>query len=254
MAAAMDTVISSDGTRIAYERTGEGPPIVLIHGSLNDHNAWAAVAPLLADRFTVYAIDRRGRGGSGPIAEHAIEREFEDVCAVIDEAGGPVDLVGHSLGAHVALGAAAVAPERIKHLVLYEPPTPAQMDAPWFEESDASEAVARFFRENVRVPQDQVEALQASPFWPYFVAHAPSYPPEMRALTSHRFDPTRFSSLKMPALLLVGSETDELGELLRNIEPYLGRPEWHTFEGQGHGAMRNVPDVFAQVVTEFLSR
>jgi pimeloyl-ACP methyl ester carboxylesterase len=251
----MNTVTSSDGTAIAYERTGDGPPLVLVHGSLNDHLAWAAVAPLFAQRFSVYAMVRRGRGASGPPAEHSIEREFEDVVAVIGAAGDSVDLVGHSYGAHCALGAAAMVPERIKHLVLYEPPTPGQVRAEWFQETDPTDAVARFFRENVGVPEDQVEALRASPFWQYFVANAPSYPPEMRALLAHSFDPGQFRRLAMPALFLIGSESGErLGTMLREIEPDLKRPEWHTLEGQGHAAMRMAPQLFADAVTDFLLR
>jgi pimeloyl-ACP methyl ester carboxylesterase len=251
----MNSVTSSDGTKIAYERTGTGPPLVLVHGSLNDHNAWAAVAPLLAERFTVYAMDRRGRGASGPPAEHALEREFEDLAAVMDAAGSNVDLVGHSFGAHCALGAAAIAPSRVKHLLLYEPPTADQMVAPWFEQIDASEAVARFFRENIGVPGDQVEALRASPFWPYFLAHAPSYPAELRAFMAYHFDPATFRGLMMPTMLMVGSESGErLGAVLRDIEPYLASTEWHTFEGQGHAAMRTAPKLFVEAVMDFLSR
>ena len=103
----MEHVSSADGTPIAYARTGSGPPLVLVHGSLNDRNAWGAVLPALAQHHTVYAMDRRGRGESGQPAEHALERQFEDVVAVIEAAGAPVDLIGHSYGAHCALGAAA---------------------------------------------------------------------------------------------------------------------------------------------------
>jgi pimeloyl-ACP methyl ester carboxylesterase len=249
----MNTVRSSDGTEIAFDRTGNGPPLVLVHGSLNDHNAWAAVAPLFAERFTVFAMDRRGRGGSGRPAEHALEREFEDVVAVMVAAGDKVDLVGHSFGAHCALGAAVLAPDRVKHLVLYEPPTQAQVVAPWFEQTEPSEAVAKFFRENVGVPRDQVEALRASPFWAYFVAHAPSYPPEMRALAAHSVNHEGLRNLTMPAMLLAGSDTrEQLGAMLREIEPLLSDTRWHTLEGQGHAAMRMAPTLFAEAVMDFL--
>jgi pimeloyl-ACP methyl ester carboxylesterase len=254
----MNTVTSSDGTRIAYERTGEGPPLVLVHGGLNDRNAWAGVVPLFAERFTVFAMDRRGRGESGAPAEHAIEREFEDVCAVIDAAGPSVDLIGHSYGAHCALGAASSAPGRVKHLVLYEPPPLAlvsQLAEQEFENKEAPEAIARFFRNTIGVPPEQVEALRASPFWSYFVSHAPSMAPEVRALRGYDFDPKRFVNLTMPVLFLIGSETgDRLGAALRDVEPYVAHAEWHTFEGQGHAAMRMAPPMFAEAVLSFLSR
>jgi pimeloyl-ACP methyl ester carboxylesterase len=101
----METVTSRDGTPIAYERGGEGPPLVLVHGTTADHLTWEHVLPELQKHFTIYAIDRRGRnesGGGGGIA-YDIEREFEDVVALIDSIGGMVDLLGHSYGAICAL-------------------------------------------------------------------------------------------------------------------------------------------------------
>jgi pimeloyl-ACP methyl ester carboxylesterase len=104
----METVTSRDGTPIAYERGGEGPPLVLVHGTTSDHLTWEPVLPELQKHFTVYAIDRRGRGesGNGGGAGYDIEREFEDVVAVIDSIDGPADLFGHSYGAICALEAA----------------------------------------------------------------------------------------------------------------------------------------------------
>src|SRR5262245_18789348 len=107
----MDLVRSADGTPIMYERTGSGPPLVLVHGSLNDRTVWRAVLPAFEQRHTVFAMYRRGRNDSGPPAEHALERQFEDVAAVIEAAGEPVDLLGHSYGARCALGAAALVSE-----------------------------------------------------------------------------------------------------------------------------------------------
>jgi pimeloyl-ACP methyl ester carboxylesterase len=160
-------VTSADGTRIAYERSGSGPPLVLVHGSLNDHGIWAAVAPALAQHFTVYAMDRRGRGESGTSSEPELERQFEDVLAVIDAAGAPVDLIGHSFGAHCALGAAAMAPERVKHLVLYEPPPVDDVRsavAEAFEKLPVDDAVTQFLELNLGNPKEQVAALQKTPF------------------------------------------------------------------------------------------
>jgi peptide-methionine (S)-S-oxide reductase len=85
----MATITSKDGTRIAYSRSGSGPPLVLVHGTTADHTRWARVLPELEPHFTVYAMDRRGRGGSGDAADYAIEREFEDVAAVVDAIGDP---------------------------------------------------------------------------------------------------------------------------------------------------------------------
>jgi pimeloyl-ACP methyl ester carboxylesterase len=91
----METVTSRDGTPIAYERGGEGPPLVLVHGTTSDHSTWELVQPEQQEHFTVYAMDRQGRNESGGGGDSAynIEREFEDVVAIIDSMDGPVDLL-----------------------------------------------------------------------------------------------------------------------------------------------------------------
>ena len=114
-------VASLDGTRIAVHRSGEGPPLVLVHGAAADHSRWRPVLPALERRFTVLAVDRRGRGGSGDAAAYALEREVEDVVAVVEAAGEPVALLGHSHGAVCALEAARLT-GGVRALVLYEPP------------------------------------------------------------------------------------------------------------------------------------
>src|ERR671910_144572 len=115
-----ETGPSVDGTPIAYWRSGEGPPLVLVHGTAADHSRWASVLPAFEQRFTVYAIDRRGRGGSGDSDDYAIEREFEDVAAMVDSLGEPVNVLGHSYGGLCALEA-ALRTRNVRKLVLYDP-------------------------------------------------------------------------------------------------------------------------------------
>ena len=117
----VEQVVSADGTPIAVWRSGEGPPLVLVHGAAADHSRWAPVLPALEERFTVLAIDRRGRGRSGDADDYALEREFEDVAAVVEWAGEAVNVLGHSHGGVCALEAALLT-DRIGKLVLYEPP------------------------------------------------------------------------------------------------------------------------------------
>jgi pimeloyl-ACP methyl ester carboxylesterase len=254
----VDHVTSVDGTSIAYERTGSGPPLVLVHGSLNDHNIWAQVRPAFAERHTVYAIDRRGRGESGPATDHAFQREVEDVSSVIEAAGGEVDLIGHSYGAHCVLDAALMAPERIKHLVLYEPPTVNDMRgevATLFETEEPPVAVEAFLRDTLGTPPEQIALIKQSPFLGYMASFALTMPPEARALVGRNFDPASYSVLRMPALFLVGAQTSErLGAVLRQLEAHVPQAEWHVFEGQGHGAMLTAPQPFAEAVLEFLAR
>jgi pimeloyl-ACP methyl ester carboxylesterase len=106
------TVVSADGTPIAYWRSGDGPPLVLVHGSFDDHNVWAPVLPAFEERFTVYAVDRRGRGGSGDGIGHSLESEAADIAEVVESIGGQeeVNLLGHSYGGGSALWRRLVAP------------------------------------------------------------------------------------------------------------------------------------------------
>lgn len=254
----MEHATSADGTRISYERAGSGPPLVLVHGSLSDRSAWAFVRPAFQQHHTVFAMDRRGRGESGPTLPHALEREFEDVVAVIEAAGEPVDLAGHSFGAHCALGAAALVPEKVKHLVLYEPPPGdlAQAElAPLFDVTNPSEGVERFMLHGIAMPPNQVAALKATPYWAFATGLWPTMAAEGRALTEHRFDAQRFSSLTMPALFLVGSQSEELlGGVLRELGPVMPHAESVRFEGQGHAANLTAAKLFAETVADFLAR
>src|SRR5947208_3307607 len=105
----MRKAVSRDGTTIAYERTGEGPPIVLLNGAFRDHTIFDQLVPELAPHCTTYVYDRRGRGESGDSPSYAIEREIEDLTAVIEEAGGQAVLFAGSSGANLALEAARAA-------------------------------------------------------------------------------------------------------------------------------------------------
>jgi pimeloyl-ACP methyl ester carboxylesterase len=140
-------VESADGTPIAYRVSGAGDAIVLVHGTGTSSADWAFVAPLLRDRFTVVTMDRRGRGKSGDGPEYAMEREADDVLAVLDAVGAEF-LVGHSYGALCSI-LAAKRMDRLRRLVLYEPPFALTEDrlrgstrwsrrAPWRPSSRAS--------------------------------------------------------------------------------------------------------------------
>jgi pimeloyl-ACP methyl ester carboxylesterase len=121
---AQEIVTATDGTPIAYQRGGEGPPLVLVHGTSADHTRWKPVLPTFEEHFSVCTIDRRGRGASGDSEEYSIEREFEDVAAVVDSFEEPAYLLGHSYGALCALGATPLT-SNVRKLVLYEPPVEA---------------------------------------------------------------------------------------------------------------------------------
>ena len=206
----METVTSRDGTTIAYWRSGRGPPLVLVHGAISDRRIWVPVQSCLEKQVTIYAINRRGQEGSGPPREHDIERDYEDLVAVIDAIGEPVHLLGHSSGAHCALGAALLT-DNVQSMILYEPPPPGSSLA----------AVAREVRELVEAgrPDDavvrfisldqtaaQIDRLKRSPIWPALVTFAPSLAVDLGVVARLEFEPSRFSGLGMPVLLLVGGK------------------------------------------------
>src|SRR5437868_9966429 len=118
----MKTVTSKDGTTIAFDQLGEGPVVILVSGGSVDRSSNAPLAALLARRFTLFNYDRRGRGPSGDTPPYAVEREIEDIEALIAEAGGSAYLYGISSGAVLALEAASKLPTKVKKLALYEPP------------------------------------------------------------------------------------------------------------------------------------
>src|SRR5512136_2057252 len=165
-------VISKDGTQITAWRSGNGSPLVLVHGASGNHTSFQLVTPLLDKHFTTYSIDRRGRGESGDAREYSMEREFEDVAAVIDSIGGPVDIFGHSFGGSVTLGASLLA-RNLRKIIIYEsspgvmavsPEILSQLEA-LLERGQREELVSFFMREVVGMSPDQVKRFQASPQW-----------------------------------------------------------------------------------------
>ena len=161
-----------DGTTIAVNVVGSGDPIVLVHGTTANKEAWILVEPMLARAHTVWSYDRRGRGASDDTAEYSLEREVDDLLAVIDAAAGegPVHLVGHSFGACCALEAAARRQELLTSLVVYEPPfhaeRAAEAEARAIEAlrgGEAERALLIFYREIAAISDDEISLLQSVP-------------------------------------------------------------------------------------------
>lgn len=171
--------------------TGSGPPLVLVHGASADHTRWRPLLPYLEGHVTVHAMDRRGRGVSGDAAAYRLEREFEDVAAVVDavaeRAGTDVVVYGHSFGGLCAFGAAELT-DRIGRLVLYEgwPAVDPQAQAPppgvlegmlsALDRRDPEKAVELLFREVLGMTQEELDGVRALPSWPGRVAAAPTLP------------------------------------------------------------------------------
>lgn len=254
------TVVSKDGTQIAAWRSGDGPPLVLIHGAAADHSRWTPVLPALQERFTVFAIDRRGRGPSGDADDYALEREFEDVAAVADWAGEGVNVLGHSYGAVCAVEAALLT-DSVRKLVLYEPPMGFLVSPPrvvhrleaLLEAGKRDEMLAFFMREVAGLPSEQVELLRSLPAWEARLAAAHTIPREERASRNYAFEPDRFRELRVPALFLQGGDSPDpfkaAGEALRAALPDC---RVVVMPGQRHAAMDTGTELFTSEVLRFL--
>lgn len=253
--------LSPDGTRIAFWSGGTGPPLLLVHGAMSDHRRWR-IPPLLEPYRTVHAMDRRGRGESGDGPDWSLEREIDDVVAVVEavaaDSGSDVDVLGHSLGGSLALYAAARSPH-VRRLVLYEaaihePPAPpdllARMQA-LLDEGRREDLVTLMMREVVRMPDAEIGVVRSLPSWPTRVAAAHTLPRELS--TQLRWEPEKVARITIPVLLLVGGDsptsvrdsTDLLAATLLNATVAV-------IAGQQHVADQLVPELFAQIVLDFV--
>jgi len=260
----METATSKDGTKIAFKRTGNGPPLVLVHGSAGDHARWELfdVRPTLAQHFTVYAMDRRGRGGSGDASQYMPEREFEDVAAVVNSIDEPVTLLGHSYGAFCALGASLLT-DNLHKLILYEPVFLVNnhkfVSDDVIDEMEALQAkgykeelLIFFMKEVARISRNEIEVLRSAPNWQSRVDAAHTLLRETVAPTRFTFDPRQFSGMTTPTLLLSGSESPAFfKEVTSVVDDMLPHSRIVSFNGHGHVAMNSAPELFIEKVLEF---
>ncbi len=247
--------------RIACQVDGEGTPLVMVHGAGSGRWSFDLVCPHLQDRFTVWTVDRRGRGDSDDGTEYAVEREFDDVAAVVREAGPGALLFGHSYGGLVAAGAAARL-DGLPALGLYEAPMGGVLaDEAWtarFEANvqagDRDRAMRDFMSDVGGYTDAEIEAMQGTPAWAARLAAAPTVPRELRAEQAYGLADLRLGDLGAAALLVVGSESP--GWARRSTEAYAAAirgAEVQTLEGQGHGASVSAPELLASELTAFFS-
>jgi pimeloyl-ACP methyl ester carboxylesterase len=258
-------VRSADGTRIAYERSGRGAPVILVDGALCRRGVGPSrgLAERLAVRFTVVTYDRRGRGESGDTPPHDVEREVEDIAALLREVGGSACLWGTSSGAVLALEAASRL-EGIGKVALYEAPCVVDHDGPativeWdrIDESIAAqrrgEAVAYFMR-GVGVPRVFIALLRLSPMWKKLEAMAHTLPYDaalVRDLQQRRPLPAdRWRRVTAPTLVMAGGRSpDWMQRGNRMLAATLPNARYRTLEGQSHMLK---PALHAPVLAEFL--
>lgn len=256
---------SADGTRIAFWSSGEGPSLLLVHGATADHTTtWRSVRALLEPHATVHAMDRRGRGGSGDAIGYELQREAEDVAAVMAAIGGPVDVLGHSYGGLCALEAALIAPN-LRRLILYEavpldgaslyPPGIVERLAALQADDDLDGMLLTLYRDVAGMPAEDIALMEGqTEAWATRRRNAPTVPRELRSEQRYQFRPERFAAMSAPTLLLVGGDSPARErQNATGVAAALGAARVAVLPGQQHVAMHTAPGLFAAEVLAFLS-
>jgi pimeloyl-ACP methyl ester carboxylesterase len=229
----MQTVNSADGTEIAFERSGGGPALVIVGGALADHHFYGPLANELSRRFTVYTYDRRGRGESGEAGPYAVERELEDLAALIDHAEGPVSVYGHSAGAALALRAAAGGLP-IATLVLADPPFTPHGENDEAARAEFAEEAARLqelhdkgdhrgsvkrFLGGMGVPDGDIEAMLDSPAGAGMIDTGRCLPYDYAVLGDGLVPTALAAEVAAPTLILAPEEAPETARALADAIP-----------------------------------
>lgn len=256
----MPKVISKDGTPIAYERFGEGPPLILVVGAFNDRSTAVPLASFLAPRVTAFVYDRRGRGESGDTAPYAVEREIEDLAALIAEAGGSAAVFGYSSGACLALqaGARGLA---IPKLALYDPPYHVGDHRPDRPADHAArlaaliaagrrgDAVEYFQTKVVGIPEEVVAQLRHAPFRPALEAIAHTLVYDATILGDGSLPTEQAGALTIPTLVVAGGASSAMRDAALALADALPNGHARILEGLGHDIE---PAVLGPVLEAFL--
>ena len=262
----MKTAISKDGTSIAYDELGEGPPLILVGGALNTRSFGpnGSLAPLLAERFTIINYDRRGKGESGDTPPWAVEREIEDLDALIESAGGSASVFGISSGAALALEAASRG-LAIEKLALYEAPFIVDDSRPPLADDyltrlqglvasgRPSDAIKLFMREGVGLPAVFVAMMRFMPAWSKLKAVAHTLPYDAAIVYDYQkgrpLPPEQWSSATMPTLVSAGGKSpDWMRNAMMELAGVLPNAKHRTLEGQTHIVKA---EALAPVLVEF---
>jgi pimeloyl-ACP methyl ester carboxylesterase len=256
------TVQSTDGTAIMVWVRGAGPPIVLVHGSLRNHTIFDPLVAHLQVHLTTYAIDRRGFGASGDAPDYAIQREFEDVAAVVDavasRAGRRVILWGHSYGAGCAMGASTLT-DNVDCLVLYEPGLGIAYPPGWLDineralaAGDAGAVIHAVLVDVLEMNADDVLARKSTPLWAEYEAAAPTVLREARTESDWEYQPGAFDGIRVPTLIFIGTETAPA--LMRStLRAAAAIPEARigVLAGHGHLAYLTDPGLVSSRIVKF---
>ncbi|GKU79412.1 alpha/beta fold hydrolase [Paenibacillus sp. L3-i20] len=258
----MKTTKSKDGTTIAYDVYGNGPALIFVTGATCFRSFEPVLhdATVFAEQFTVYNYDRRGRGDSGNTLPYTIERELEDIEAMINVAGGEAFVYGHSSGAILALEAAMLLGDKVSKLVIYDPAYShdeenqkefialSKVLKKMLDQGNHDEAI-RYFLEGIGIPEEVIGYMQQSPQWSTMLTLAPTLAYD--TLIAKELPPVeRISQLITPTQIIIGEKSPtSIHEVADQISNAIPHAEYIKLKGEDH--MPN-PEVVLQVLTRFL--
>ena len=262
----VNIVRSADGTAIAYDTLGEGPALILVDGAMCTRSTGTKpqLAGLLSAHFTVYSYDRRGRGDSGDTSPYAVQREIDDLAALIQAAGGTADLYGHSSGGSLAMEAAVALGSQVRGLAMYEAPCnddPAARRAWGQYISQLTEALTAgrrgdavaAFMAHTGMPAEQIEEMRNAPFWPGMEALGPTLAYDHAAILGKDASIPRELAARVAVLTLVmhgDASYPFMGETARALTQAIPHAELYTLPGQDHNVS---PEVLAPILVQFFT-
>lgn len=244
MPSVTSTVTSKDGTTLEYDRSGSGPAVVLLYVGPFTRAANSGLAALLAEHFTVYSYDRRGRGGSGGSVQDGPDREFEDLDAILSEAGGSACLYGSSGGAIMGLQAAARGLP-ITRLAAWEPPYTVEgarrPPADWGKrvadlvaQDRRGDAVAYWMTAVTGIPEEMVSGMRQAPFWAAVEAEAHGLIADYAMVGDLTFDEAMLRSVPVPTLVLDGGDSSPLAPSAAKVAATVPGAVHQSLDGQPH--------------------
>ena len=261
----MGQVKSKDGTTIAYDKIGKGPAVILVDGAMcyRKFGPMRALAEQLAPHLTVLIYDRRGRGESTDTQPYSVEREVEDIDALIKAAGGSAFVFGTSSGGCLALEAAIRLGDKIKKLAMYEPPYASDKSLQQGEQEyrkqlaellakDRRGDAAALFMQHVGTPADQIDGMRKAPVWPMFEQIAPTLAYDSATLGEDRSVPVkRAASVRVPTLVMNGTVIPFMLDTATTLANAIPHAQHRTLQGQSHDV--NL-EVLAPILVEFFSK
>ena len=256
----MKSIMSDDGTVVTCQNIGEGPPLLIIHGTSSDHHYWQFAANRLTDHFNVFIMDRRGRCESGDHPEYSIEKEFADVAAILNSFDDTVYVLGHSFGGLCTLEASLLA-SNVRELILYEPAIAFdqkrlvlcdRMES-LLEYNRPEAALVFFMSKIVGISDKEIELAKIQPDWKERLSAAQTIPREIRALAHYKYSAESFRSIRVPTTLFVGGDSPQsFKTMVSEVQATIPNSKVVELSGQGHIAMRTAPHMFAEQVLQTL--